>query len=443
MYKCNHCNIAIPDNQAEERIVKIDPKDNPKCYCRDCGEPVVYIPDMPQVTDAVLGSQDTLTFNSDNRIITNNYYGGGTPDEQAETLFGVCKKSEARFCKQCRQWVPMTFFNTDRGLCDICIEKEGIKAFDEGKSFYEMGLYDEALEEFLKYEPVCKRTEVLVKLQYQIGRSYYEQKKWKEAFKYFIKTREQVPESLFYIGLCFYNGYGIPKDLNKANVHIRKAAELGNQEAKDFLVAEEQKRLQNLANEAMLEFKNNHFSESRRLWEDAEKQGFQLSAYDINCIGVCYWHEEYYNKALEYFSKAAEMGRADAAYNLGIMYEFGIGTDLDREKSINWYKKSADLGCLTAKFNLAKIYEYGDSEGTDDPSTLAYRNHDEAVRLFEIVAESGDEDEIENELKYNLINDPDDGMKDYSPEAQLENIIANAMFELELMNSINHCRCNT
>lgn len=232
MYKCNHCNITIPDNQTEGHIVKVSPKDNPKFYCVECGEPVTYIPDVPKapkMNGTMSSAQATLISNSDNRITTNNYYGsGGLPDEQIETPFGVCKKSEASFCKNCRQWVPMIFFNTDRGLCDICIEEEGIKAFDEGKSFYEMGLYDEALEEFLKYEPVCPKND-LPKVKTLIGKCYYKQKDYKQALRYFVVASRSDLDGLYYLGQCYYLGYGIDIDKKKAIELFQTAANKGHQ----------------------------------------------------------------------------------------------------------------------------------------------------------------------------------------------------------------------
>ena len=215
MYKCNHCNIEIPDNQAEGRVVKVGPKDNPKCYCMECGEPVVYIPDMPQATGGIHGAQATLISNSDNRITTNNYYGSGTPDEQIDTPYGPCRKSEAKFCKKCRQWVPIMYFNTERDLCDDCIAQEGVLAYEEAKTFFEIGLFGDALDSFLKYETVCNNSTELAKLHYYIGRCYFEQKQWKEAIRFFIKSCENNADSLFYMGLCFKNGYGVPKDEKK------------------------------------------------------------------------------------------------------------------------------------------------------------------------------------------------------------------------------------
>lgn len=263
MYKCNYCNVEIPDNQAEGRIVKVGPKDNPKFYCMECGEPVAYIPDMPQANAAIHGSQATLISNSDNRITTNNYYGSETSDEQIDTPFGPCRKSEAKLCKQCRQWVPFSFFDTEHVLCDNCIEKECLKSIDEGKSLFEYGLYDKALEAFLKYESICKDIKVHAQLHYNIGRCYFEQKQLREALLYFTKSRQQVVDSFFYIGLCFfYGGIGLPKDEMKALENIKIAADNGSLQAKNFIVHQNKKKeeddLLSLLNGVRLNCVNTH-----------------------------------------------------------------------------------------------------------------------------------------------------------------------------------------
>ena len=441
MYKCNHCNIEIPDNQAEGRVVKVGPKDNPKCYCMECGEPVVYIPDMPQATGGIHGAQATLISNSDNRITTNNYYGSGTPDEQIDTPYGPCRKSEAKFCKKCRQWVPIMYFNTERDLCDDCIAQEGVLAYEEAKTFFEIGLFGDALDSFLKYETVCNNSTELAKLHYYIGRCYFEQKQWKEAIRFFIKSCENNADSLFYMGLCFKNGYGVPKDEKKGIEYIQMAAQKRSQPAMDFITAEELKKReederirietekennrrkqQEIANKAYLEFKNKRFSESRQMWEKAINEGYQLSALENNCLGICYIHNYDYDKSYNCFSKAANMGIPDGAYNLGVLYERGIGIKSNPSEAAYWYEKSAEKGCIAASYKLSNMYENGNGVRHD---------HCKAVELLKKVAGSNDE-VIEKELKYNFIKD-DDSEMDLSPRGKIENIIASAAFELELM----------
>ena len=261
MYKCNHCNITFSGKDDEGILIF-----RGKMYCKKCEEPVVEILDTSQTASSIHGAQATLISNSDNRITTNNYYGSETPDEQIDTPYGPCSKKEARFCKQCRQWIPLLYFNEDQGLCDNCIEQEGVKAFEEGKSMFEFGIYDKALEEFLRYELVCKSSQVLTQLQYYIGRCYFEQKQWKEAVSYFVKSRKN-PECLFYLGQCFNSGCGVSKDEKKAFELIAEASQKGCQQATEFIKQEEKKR----QHEDDIRLKNSEESIRQKEKEETER----------------------------------------------------------------------------------------------------------------------------------------------------------------------------
>ena len=51
-----------------------------------------------------------------------------------------------------------------------------------------------------------------------------------------------------------------------------------------------------------------------------------------------------YNKALQYFLKAAEKGLADAMYQVGSIYQNGQGVEKDMKKAFHWYERGANLG---------------------------------------------------------------------------------------------------
>ncbi len=51
-----------------------------------------------------------------------------------------------------------------------------------------------------------------------------------------------------------------------------------------------------------------------------------------------------YQKALEYYKKAASMGNVRAYFNLGIMYGNGEGVAQDTDKAIKYFEKACDLG---------------------------------------------------------------------------------------------------
>ena len=203
MYKCNHCNITFSDKN-DEGILTF----RGKMYCKKCEEPVIEIPDKPIIPGAFQGAQATLISNSDNRITTNNYY-GGMPEEQVETKFGTCKRSDARFCKHCQQWVPFTFFNEEKHICSDCEAEQIRKDYDDGLSYFNDGFYDDAAPCFLKYLKICPNEEQ-AKVKTLIGQCYYELKNYREARKYFVVARRENLDSLYYLGLCYFNGYDVP-----------------------------------------------------------------------------------------------------------------------------------------------------------------------------------------------------------------------------------------
>ena len=66
--------------------------------------------------------------------------------------------------------------------------------------------------------------------------------------------------------------------------------------------------------------------------------------------------ETSYEKAVEYYRKAAEMGYDVAQCDLGYMYEHGMGVEQSYEKAAEWYEKSAEQGYPRAQNNLGLLY---------------------------------------------------------------------------------------
>ena len=69
--------------------------------------------------------------------------------------------------------------------------------------------------------------------------------------------------------------------------------------------------------------------------------------------------------AYKEFRAAAEEGHADSQFNLGLMYEQGIGVDKNENEAIVWYRKSAVQGNVFAQYNLAVLYENGRGAAVD------------------------------------------------------------------------------
>nr|WP_181718316.1 tetratricopeptide repeat protein [Psychrobacter sp.]QJS05259.1 sel1 repeat protein [Psychrobacter sp.] len=66
-----------------------------------------------------------------------------------------------------------------------------------------------------------------------------------------------------------------------------------------------------------------------------------------------------YEKAFEWFTKAAEQGHADAQNNLGLMYKAGLGVSHDDYVAFEWFTKAAEQGHADAQNNLGLLYRDG------------------------------------------------------------------------------------
>jgi len=83
-----------------------------------------------------------------------------------------------------------------------------------------------------------------------------------------------------------------------------------------------------------------------------------------------------YNKGVA----AAEAGDAEAQFNLGASYEFGLGVPQDYKEAVKWYRLAADQGHADAQFNLGYMYDRGYG---------VLQDYKEAVNWYRLAAEQG------------------------------------------------------
>lgn len=54
-------------------------------------------------------------------------------------------------------------------------------------------------------------------------------------------------------------------------------------------------------------------------------------------LGITYLQEKKYKEALDHLKRAAELQNAGSRYNLGVLYEYGLGVELSLEEAAKWY----------------------------------------------------------------------------------------------------------
>ena len=193
----------------------------------------------------------------------------------------------------------------------------------------------------------------------------------KEAAEYFLEAaRAGNPKAMYYYGLyCELHMIDFDKEETPAQFWLKQAADQGETEA---------------------QFQLGYYYErdlNRLLLQEGQEavRSFLMNWYDSPEWIICRTNmEEYKYKALEYYKKAAEKGHVRACFNLGLIYERGIGpegSNRDRKAAEELYQKAAEKGHPFALCRLAYCYLCG--------GETVEKDEKEAVRLYKQAAEKG------------------------------------------------------
>lgn len=136
------------------------------------------------------------------------------------------------------------------------------------------------------------------------------------ALVYFQKAADLGDPSAINMMVAFYTyGFGVEQDPDKALELSSKLADQGDEEAR-------------LAME-----------ENAYAYYAGTKDGV-----DIN-----------FATAFKYYMKLTEYGNERAMYNVGLLYEYGLGVSQDHEKAIEWLTKAQETGYEPAKVILTEL----------------------------------------------------------------------------------------
>ncbi len=147
-----------------------------------------------------------------------------------------------------------------------------------------------------------------------------------KASEYYTKCMDSNPYAKICEAYLYKNGQGKEKDEDKAEALLEEAA-------KEIAKSPE------------------------------ELEGKIYIAEACFLIGEVYYDgngvDQDYAKAMEWYTKAADLGNASAMNQIGYMYHFGEGVEVDYAKAMDWYSKAADLGVAMAMNNIGVLYHDG------------------------------------------------------------------------------------
>ena len=96
-------------------------------------------------------------------------------------------------------------------------------------------------------------------------------------------------------------------------------------------------------------------------------------------------NKRYIKESLLEFSKVAKDSedlkkKANAMYNIAVIYDNGLGIKKDKNAAIEWYKKASDFNHKIAQYNLGWMYYHGE---------IVEQNYFNAVRYYKLSANQG------------------------------------------------------
>ena len=202
----------------------------------------------------------------------------------------------------------------------------------------------------------------------------------------FKKAADQgLAEAQLILGNCYFNGFGVGKNMKEGVELYRKAAEQGNHFAQFFY--------------GLCVYNG---TETER--DTKEGVSWHQKAYDglivlaqagdpeaQNIIGM-YYEQAFGDmkknpaKALEWFTKAAEQDNLDAQVNVANYYFEGRSgiVPQDYDNALTWFRKAAEKGSAFAMFRLGEYYEKG--YGSVEKDIV------EAVKWYSKAKENGSKD---------------------------------------------------
>ncbi|MDR1577589.1 MAG: sel1 repeat family protein [Deltaproteobacteria bacterium] len=159
------------------------------------------------------------------------------------------------------------------------------------------------------------------------------------------------PEGYYFVGLCYEVGAGTKPDLAMAFDNFQKGSNLGSKEA-TFKLG--QFYLQGLGVKA-------DPNKGLEMVEKSAKDNYHLALNELGVINIYGQLERKKDekKALDYFTKAANLGFSESMRNIAVIYRDGLGRPANDVQALKW-------------FLLARVY--GDQSPAIQQTILAIRD---------------------------------------------------------------------
>ena len=184
------------------------------------------------------------------------------------------------------------------------------------------------------------------------------EKNLSEASKWFKKAAEQGnAKAQFNLGLGYFKGEGVPQDYGEAMHWFGKASEQGDADAQ-LHYAWCLEDIQAPQNDVFV----------------ACKRAAEMGNADAQCH-LGFWYSEGKHgleknvaESSRWFMEAAKRGNDVAQFQMGLRYETGAGVKKNAKEAAKWYMRAASKNNVVALYRLGCCYYYGDGVTIDNHS---------------------------------------------------------------------------
>jgi TPR repeat protein len=172
--------------------------------------------------------------------------------------------------------------------------------------------------------------------------------KAKKLFK--AAAESNLPGAMFNLGIINLRGYGEPKNSHKAVHWFTKGAELGDLEAQFFLAVALAKG----------EGTSKNIPDAKKWFAKSAEQG--LAAAQFN-LAILLLREEKKEEAINFLKRASQQNHAAATFQLAGEYLKNTGNIKDQKKAFELMRKLAETGDIKAQMQVGLMYIF--ANGTE------------------------------------------------------------------------------
>lgn len=168
----------------------------------------------------------------------------------------------------------------------------------------------------------------------------------REAALKIVKShlKAEEPEAMHVMGMVYYSGLSVKRDLDSARIYFEKANNKGYLKSAYNLAM-----LYRLGIGVKQDF-TKAYQYLCRAGEDGQAQAVYARGYmQYKGLGCTQSYEE----ALKYFHQAADKGHGYSMYMIGLCFRNGYGVERDKGEANFWLKKASDRNIKTSDMELS------------------------------------------------------------------------------------------